>query len=100
MTTMTTATPLDTAQSGPWKRGGAAVTVVVSTHGRSELLSGLLDALEAQDHQDFEVIVADNGSPDSTWGVLTSRCAKTSLRLLAFRLDFHDGPAVPRNTCI
>ncbi|MGN6473302.1 MAG: glycosyltransferase [Mycobacteriales bacterium] len=76
------------------------MTVVVSSHGRAELLTGLLDALEAQSHQDFSVVVADNGSADDTWPVLTQRCAVTPLRLRAIRLTFHDGPAVPRNTCI
>jgi glycosyltransferase involved in cell wall biosynthesis len=97
---MQTATPLESAHSAAWDGPAPAVTVVVSTHGRAKLLSGLLDALEAQDHTDFEVIVADNGSVDDTWSVLTQRCASTRMRLRALRLDFHDGPGVPRNTCI
>jgi glycosyltransferase involved in cell wall biosynthesis len=97
---MKTATPLETAQSKRWAGPAAATSVVVSSHSRAELLSGLIDALEAQDHHDFEVLIADNGSTDDTWSVLTRRCAATHLRLRALRLDFHDGPAVPRNTCI
>jgi glycosyltransferase involved in cell wall biosynthesis len=97
---MQTSTPLETAQSAAWKQRAPAVTVVVSSHSRAALLAGLLDVLEAQDHSDFEVIVADNGSTDDTWAVLTARCARTPLRLRALRLAFHDGPAVPRNTCI
>lgn len=97
---MQTATTVETVQSKAWQRRAPAVTVVVSSHGRAALLSGLLDALEAQDHPDFEVVVADNGSPDDTWTVLTERCAATPLRLRALRLAFHDGPAIPRNTCI
>jgi glycosyltransferase involved in cell wall biosynthesis len=97
---MQTSTPLETAQSTSRKRRAPAVTVVVSSHSRAALLDGLLDALEAQDHQDFEVIVADNGSTDETWSVLTERCSRASMRLRALRLEFHDGPAVPRNTCV
>src|SRR5690348_11050582 len=97
---MQTATPLETVQSAAWRRRAPGVTVVVSSHGRAALLAGLLEALEAQDHGDFEVIVADNGSEDETWSVLTARCAQTPLRLRAIRLAFHDGPGVPRNTCI
>jgi glycosyltransferase involved in cell wall biosynthesis len=97
---MQTATLRETTQSEAWLGPAPAVTVVVSSHSRAVLLAGLLDALEAQDHRDFEVVVADNGSPDDTWSVLTQRCARTTLRLRALRLEFHDGPAVPRNTCI
>ena len=97
---MQTATPIETAQSAAWQGAAPAVAVVVSSHSRGTLLDGLLDVLESQDHNDFEVIVADNGSADDTWSVLTSRCARTPLRLRALRLPFHDGPAVPRNTCI
>ncbi|HEX3705563.1 MAG TPA: glycosyltransferase family A protein [Mycobacteriales bacterium] len=95
------ATPIESAQSREWDGGAApAVTVVVSTHGRAALLTGLLDALEAQRGVNVEMVVADNGSQDETWSVLTARCADTSIRLLALRLPFHDGPAVPRNTCV
>jgi glycosyltransferase involved in cell wall biosynthesis len=97
---ITVATPAETTQSTGWPGPAAAVAVVVSTHSRAALLSGLLDALEAQDGVDFEVVVADNGSSDDTWSVLTDRCRRSPLRLLALRLPFHDGPAVPRNTAV
>jgi glycosyltransferase involved in cell wall biosynthesis len=97
---LSVATPIESAQSPRWSGQPAAITVVVSTHGRAALLAGLLDALEAQHVDDAEVIVADNGSADDTWSTLTARCGTTSLRLMALRLPFHNGPAVPRNTCI
>ncbi|HVY08677.1 MAG TPA: glycosyltransferase family A protein [Mycobacteriales bacterium] len=97
---MTIAAPTDSAQSASWEGAAAAVAVVVSTHNRGALLDGLLGALEAQDHRDTEVVVADNGSSDDTWQLLTARCARTPMRLRALRLPFHDGPGVPRNTCI
>lgn len=97
---MTVAEPIDSAVSASWDGPVASVTVVVSSHNRARLLYALLDALEEQDHDDFEVVVADNGSDDDTWSALITKCSRTSLRLCALRLDFHDGPAVPRNTCI
>lgn len=99
---MTVTAPVrDERRSPGWADGPApTIAVVVSTHGRSHYLTGLLDALEAQDAASFEVVVADNGSPDDTWSVLADRCARTPLRLLALRLDPHDGPAVPRNTAV
>jgi hypothetical protein len=100
MGAITVATPLETVQSPGWPGPAAEVAVVVSTHSRASLLSGLLDALEAQASIDVEVVIADNGSSDDTWSVLTDRCSRTPLRMLALRLPFHDGPGVPRNTCV
>ncbi|HVT20892.1 MAG TPA: glycosyltransferase family A protein [Mycobacteriales bacterium] len=97
---MRTTPPLEAVASAAWAGPNPLLTVVMSTHGRADLLGGLLDALEAQDHRDFEVIIADNGSRDGTWSMLAERCARTPLRLRALRLSFHDGPAVPRNACI
>lgn len=74
------------------------VSVVVSTHGRAGLLSGLLDTLERQSGIDAEVVIADNGSGDETRELLAARTPVTSLRLLAIRVAYHDGPGVPRNT--
>ncbi len=97
---MASAVPIATAESPSFAGAAPAVSVVVSSHSRASLLAGLLDALAAQDHPDFEVVVSDNGSEDGTWQVLTERCAQDALRLRALRLAFHDGPAVPRNTAI
>ncbi|HVW81473.1 MAG TPA: glycosyltransferase family A protein [Mycobacteriales bacterium] len=99
-TSLAVAAALESAESAGWLGPGGAVAVVVSTHGRAGLLGGLLDTLERQAGVDFEVVVADNGSPDETWAALVERCASTPLRLLALRLPFHDGPGVPRNTCV
>jgi hypothetical protein len=89
---------LDRSTSSAWEGAAPHISVVVSTYGRSGYLAGMLDALEAQTHSDFEVVVADNGSPDNTWVSLVERCERTTLRLCAVRLEPHDGPAVPRNT--
>ena len=43
---------------------GPAVSVVVCTSGRPALLDGCLQALAAQSHPDFEVIVVDNAPTD------------------------------------
>jgi glycosyltransferase involved in cell wall biosynthesis len=89
-----------TATSASWSAPATLVSVVISTHNRADLLDGLLDALEAQQLSDFEVVVADNGSGDDTWDRLVARCERTSLTLIAIRLDPHDGPGIPRNTAV
>lgn len=86
--------------SRTWGGEQAEVAVVVSTHGRSGYLSGLLRALDRQDCPSFEVVVCDNGSPDDTWQVLTAWLGRTRVPALALRLSFCDGPAVPRNTAV
>jgi hypothetical protein len=93
------ADPLEEATSPGWGRA-ADVAVIVSTHGRCDLLPGLLDRLDRQDHRGVEVVVADNGSSDRTWEVLTSWMARTPVPALGLRLPFHDGPGVPRNTAV
>jgi glycosyltransferase involved in cell wall biosynthesis len=97
---ITVAAPLETSQSAGWVGHPAAIAVVVSTHGRAGYLTGLLDALDAQQGVNAEYVIADNGSQDETWSLLVEWCRRTSLRALAMRLPFHDGPGVPRNTCI
>ncbi len=47
-----------------------AVSVVVPTHNRAHLLPRLLGSLFAQDFDDFEVVVVDDGSVDATPQVL------------------------------
>ncbi|MDQ3423040.1 MAG: glycosyltransferase, partial [Actinomycetota bacterium] len=97
--TPVTVAPLEQASSRTFSRP-AEVAVVVSTHARSEYLSGLLACLDAQEHSSFEVVICDNGSPDGTWGLLTSWVASTEVPAHVLRVPFHDGPAVPRNTAL
>ena len=85
--------------SAAWGRA-ADVSVVVSTHGRRDLLAGLLEHLDAQTSTAVEVVVVDNGSGDGTWPLLASWCGTTALPALVLRVGFHDGPAVPRNTAV
>lgn len=50
------------------------VTIVIPTHNRPELLKNCLSSLEAQDHRDFEVIIANTGKEvELPLSVLTRR---------------------------
>lgn len=86
--------------SQTWEGGAEpAVSVVVSSFGRSGYLAELFDALEQQDlgYDAFEVVVVDNGSKDDTWATLQQLVARTPLRLLAVHLPENRGPGGGRN---
>lgn len=76
-----------------------SVTVVVSTHGRSQFLAGLIAALEAQSLGSdlFEVVIVDDGSLDDTWSRLTEILENTSVAALALRLGQSVGQGSGRN---
>jgi GT2 family glycosyltransferase len=76
------------------------VTVVCSTHGRSELLPRLVGALSAQTMpaDDFEVVVVDDASPDDTSAVLERLAAGTPFALRILRHARNRGAAAGRNT--
>jgi glycosyltransferase involved in cell wall biosynthesis len=98
---MLTVEPLESAHSPTWVTTCPAVTVVVATHNRSAYLPELLDALGRQRHAPaFEVVIADDGSTDDTWSVLTDLANTTELPLLALRLPPSGGPSIPRNTAV
>ncbi len=59
------AAPLPADEGGP-AGDGLAVSVVVAAHDEAERLPGLLDALAAQTHRPFEVVVVDDRSTDET----------------------------------
>ncbi|MGZ6791314.1 MAG: glycosyltransferase [Mycobacteriales bacterium] len=100
MTAPVTAPVLERLRSKAFGARAPRVAVVVSTHGRADLVGGLLAGLAAQDHDSFEVVVVDNGSQDATWQVLSAWAASTALPVLVLRVGFCDGPAVPRNTAV
>ncbi len=83
--------------SARWDGPDPAVTVLVSTYKRPTYLRELVGRLEAQDHDDFEVVLVDNGSGDDSFEVLRSIASTTPLRLAALRLERNGGPAGGRN---
>jgi glycosyltransferase involved in cell wall biosynthesis len=72
------------------------IGVVVPTYNRSEALLTCLNHLEQQTMCDFEVVVVDDGSTDSTPVLLEEYKRKTSLHFRFFRQD-NSGPARARN---
>jgi glycosyltransferase involved in cell wall biosynthesis len=63
---------------------GPALSVVIATHNRREMLRRCLDALatQSQDPASFEVLVADDGSSDGTAEMVESLAMPFALRVL------------------
>lgn len=73
-------------------------SVVVATRNRAELLGRLLDALELQESEHFEVIVVDDASTDRTPALLAKRATTAAAySLVAIRQEMNHGPAAARN---
>lgn len=72
------------------------VCVVVATYNRADLLPDVVRALQDQDHPDFEVVLVDNGSTDTTTDVLTD-LVQGDERFRVLRLETNGGPAPARN---
>ena len=72
-------------------------SVVISTYNRAGALRATLDALVDQDlpPTDYEVLVVDDGSSDTTWELLSTR--STPYRLRPVRLPFNQGVSAGRN---
>jgi glycosyltransferase involved in cell wall biosynthesis len=70
------------------------VSVVIPTHNRRDVLPEVLDAVEAQEGVELEVLVVDDGSTDGTAELLAARRFERPHRLLR---QPNAGPAAARN---
>src|SRR3954453_2646898 len=93
MTQTAAATPLELAPPLP------AVSIVVATRNRAEMLGALLDHLAAQTvgRDAFEVLVVDDGSTDGTPALLAEYAERGTLRLRTLSHEKSRGPAAARN---
>jgi GT2 family glycosyltransferase len=85
---------------GPPSEQEIVASVVISTFNRAAALTETLESLAHQDLPDdrYEVIVADDGSTDDTWAVLTRMSMPCSLR--AVRHERNRGVSAGRNSGI
>lgn len=72
------------------------VTVVVPTYQRRASVGRTIELLLAQHHDEFEVVVVDNGTTDGTADDLAAWAA-TDPRLRVVRIDVNRGPGPARN---
>jgi glycosyltransferase involved in cell wall biosynthesis len=69
-----------------------AVSVVIASYNRAQLLGATLDSILAQKFRDFEVIVVDDGSSDETARVVGSYGAR-----VRYLYQKNQGPSAARN---
>ncbi|MCY4504865.1 MAG: glycosyltransferase family A protein, partial [Hyphomicrobiales bacterium] len=74
------------------------ISVILATHNRAELLARALHSIAQQTHQNWELIVVDDGSSDTTPDLLKAHAAKEP-RLRIVRQK-NAGPAAARNAGI
>ena len=80
--------------------GTPLLSVVIPTYNHAALLAAALDCLAAQTlpHTAFEVVVADDGSTDTTPAVLAAAATRLPLRVV--RLPVNRGRAAARNAAL
>ena len=71
------------------------VSVVIPTYNRAKDLPRCFESLIAQDFQDFEVLICDDGSTDSTSNLIKNFNGKLNIQYLWN--ENWGGPAHPRN---
>jgi glycosyltransferase involved in cell wall biosynthesis len=76
------------------------VSVIIPTYNRADLLGDAIASVMAQSYQDFEVIVADDGSTDQTAEVMADAIARFGSRIRHLALPHRGQPAAPRNSAL
>lgn len=75
------------------------LAVVIPTYNRCDALKQCMKHLEEQARKDFEVVIVDDGSTDSTEAWVSDYLKRTPLALRYFRQE-NSGPARARNFAI
>jgi glycosyltransferase involved in cell wall biosynthesis len=73
-----------------------AVSVVIATRNRANLLSAAVNSILGQTFQDFEIVLVDDASCDATPSV-AEKLAREEGRIRVFRSDTNIGPGAARN---
>lgn len=71
------------------------ISVIIPTYNEADVIKDCLDSLASQSHREFEVIVVDDGSTDSTMEVL-SKYKSNNLKLTVLK-GLHKGAGSARN---
>ncbi len=75
------------------------LAIVVPTYNRRDALKQCMEHLERQTRKDFEVVIVDDGSTDSTEAWVSDYLKRTPLSVRYFRQE-NSGPARARNVAV
>jgi len=70
------------------------ISVIIATFNRAHLISRAIDSVLTQSHQNFEMIIADDGSDDNTEEVVKNY---SDSRIKYFKLQKNGGPGRAKN---
>lgn len=79
------------------QRGNPVVSIIIPTYNRAHLLGRAIQSVLDQTHQDFELIIVDDGSTDNTEEIVRSFSDE---RIRYIKHDKNRGGAAARNTGI
>jgi glycosyltransferase involved in cell wall biosynthesis len=74
-------------------------SVIMPAYNRSTLISATLDSVCAQTFTDWEIVIVDDGSTDSTYEVISEYAARNPDRITTLRQP-NSGPGAARNFAI
>lgn len=72
------------------------VSIVIPTYNRAQTLTRAIESIRAQSFQDWEIIVVDDGSTDSTPNLLSNYAARLGQALMVIR-QYNRGCSAARN---
>lgn len=75
------------------------VSIITPVHNAERFLPSCLNSVAAQTHKEWEHILVDDCSNDTSWAIL-ERAAERDDRIRIFRLDTNSGAGVARNKAI
>ncbi len=73
-------------------------SIVTCTYNAEQHISKYFENVEAINYNDFEIIVVDDSSSDSTYLKLTEYAEKASKKVRIYRHENNQGPGIARNT--
>jgi len=77
----------------------ALVSIITASYNAEKYIAETIASVQAQTHQDWEMLITDDASTDNTCQIIESISQKDS-RIKLYRLESNSGPAVARNNSI
>lgn len=73
------------------------VSIITPTYNSAKYIAETIQSVQNQTYQNWEWIIIDDGSSDTTWELINSL---SDSRIKSFKLDENSGPGIARNIAI